>query len=42
MPDAFAKEESTVPLEAVDMNFPDEWQNLLSFPVDEKDSILYA
>ena len=42
MPDAFAKEESTVPVEAVDMNFPDEWQNLLSLPADEIDSILYA
>ena len=42
MPDAFAKEESTIPVETVDMSFPDEWQNFLSFPADEKDSMLYA
>ncbi|CAD6582229.1 MAG: hypothetical protein ASARMPREDX12_000870 [Alectoria sarmentosa] len=41
MPDAFAKEESTIPVETVDMSFPDEWQNFLSFPADEKDSMFF-
>ncbi len=42
MPEAFAKEKSTMPVETVEMNFPDEWQNFLSFPADEKGSMLYA
>ena len=42
MPDAFANEESTMPVETVDMSFPGEWQNLLSFPADEEDFTLYA
>ena len=42
MPDAFANEESTMLVETVDMSFPGEWQNLLSFPADEEDFTLYA
>ena len=42
MPDALAEGDSAMPVETVDMSFPDEWQTLLSFPVDEKDSMLYA
>lgn len=42
IPDVLAKEESTMPIETVDTSFPDDWQNFLSFPFDEKDSMLYA
>ena len=42
MADDFAKEESAMPPETLDMKFPDEWQNFLSFPADEKNCMLYA
>ena len=42
LPNAPAKEEGTIPVEGVDLSFPDEWQDFLSFPVDEKDIVLYA
>ena len=41
-PDEASKEESMMPLETLDMKFPDEWQNFLSFPADEKNFMLYA
>ena len=42
MLDTSSKEESTKPVETVDMTFPEEWQNFLSFPADEQDYMLYA
>ena len=42
LPDAPTKEEHSMTVEPVDMTFPDEWQNFLSFPMDDKDSMLYA
>ena len=42
MLDTSSKEESTKPVETVDMSFPEEWQNFLSFPANEQDYMLYA
>ena len=42
LPDVITKEEGTILVEGVDLSFPDEWQDFLSFPVDEKDIVLYA
>ena len=42
MLDTPSKGESTKPVERVDMSFPEEWQNFLSFPADEQDYMLYA
>jgi len=41
-PNVFTQREGSMPVEAADLSFPDEWQNFLSFPTDEFDSILYA
>ena len=42
LPDAPIKEDHSMTAEPVDMSFPDEWHNFLSFPMDDKDSMLYA
>ena len=42
MLDTSSKEEITKPVETVDMSFPEDWQNFLSFPADEQDYMLYA
>ncbi|KAL6720036.1 hypothetical protein ACLMJK_001957 [Lecanora helva] len=38
MPDAFPKEESTMPADTIPVGFSEDWQNFLAFPSDDKDN----